>query len=318
MMRRSRWRIRTRCLKNGAIDLAAASSVLGDDADVDGDALTVSSIRTGNVAATNGAQGEIGSTLVGAYGVLTLNADGQYSYATTASAVDGLAAGATAVDVFTYTITDGALSASAELLITVTGVNDAPIAVANTNEVPENGAIDLAAASSVLGDDADVDGDALTVSSIRTGNVAATNGAQGEIGSTLVGAYGVLTLNADGQYSYATTASAVDGLAAGATAVDVFTYTITDGALSASAELLITVTGVNDAPVLAGAGGTVIFSLDDIPNVEGGTSSTGTSSTGTSSYTAVIDSSLAVSDVDDVVIEGATISISSGFVLRRG
>ena len=235
--------------ENGAIDLAAASSVLGDDADVDGDALTVSSIRTGNVAATNGAQGEIGSTLVGAYGVLTLNADGQYSYATTASAVDGLAAGATAVDVFTYTITDGALSASAELLITVTGVNDAPIAVANTNEVPENGAIDLAAASSVLGDDADVDGDALTVSSIRTGNVAATNGAQGEIGSTLVGAYGVLTLNADGQYSYATTASAVDGLAAGATAVDVFTYTITDGALSASAELLITVTGVNDAPI---------------------------------------------------------------------
>ena len=131
----------------------------------------------------------------------------------------------------------------------IEGINDAPIAVANTNEVPENGAIDLAAASSVLGDDADVDGDALTVSSIRTGNVAATNGAQGEIGSTLVGAYGVLTLNADGQYSYATTASAVDGLAAGATAVDVFTYTITDGALSASAELLITVTGVNDAPI---------------------------------------------------------------------
>ena len=186
--------------ENGAIDLAAASSVLGDDVDAEGDALTVSSIRTGNVAATNGAQGEIGSTLVGAYGVLTLNADGQYSYATTASAVDGLAAGATAVDVFTYTITDGALSASAELLITVTGVNDAPIAVANTNAVLENGVIDLAAASSVLGDDVDAEGDALTVSSIRTGNVAATNGAQGEVGSTLVGAYGVLTLNADGQY----------------------------------------------------------------------------------------------------------------------
>ena len=231
------------------IDLAAVSSVLGDDVDAEGDALTVSSIRTGNVAATNGAQGEVGSTLVGAYGVLTVNADGQYRYATTASAVDGLAAGATAVDVFTYTITDGALSASAELLITVTGVNDAPVAVANANAVLENGVIDLAAVSSVLGDDVDAEGDALTVSSIRTGNVAATNGAQGEVGSTLVGAYGVLTLNADGQYRYATTASAVDGLAAGATAVDVFTYTITDGALSASAELLITVSGVNDAPV---------------------------------------------------------------------
>ena len=239
-------------LENGSIDLAAASSVLGDDTDIDGDALTISSIRTGDIAATNGAQGAVGSILAGTYGVLTLNEDGQYSYATTASAVDGLAAGVTVVDVFTYTITDGAESTSAELLITVTGVNDAPVAVGNTSSVLENGSIDLAAASSVLGDDTDIDGDALTISSIRTGDIAATNGAQGAVGSILAGTYGVLTLNEDGQYSYATTASAVDGLAAGVTVVDVFTYTITDGAESTSAELLITVTGVNDAPVAVG------------------------------------------------------------------
>jgi len=51
----------------------------------------------------------------------------------------------------------------------IEGINDAPIAVANTNAVLENGVIDLAAASSVLGDDVDAEGDALTVSSIRTG-----------------------------------------------------------------------------------------------------------------------------------------------------
>ena len=272
-----------------------AAQLVGNDTDVENSDLSLSSVTSGS------------------NGTAVLNADGTVTFTPNADY-------AGAAD-FTYIVNDGTADATSAATVTVNvgAVNDAPVAVANTNEVPENGVIGLAAESSVLGGDADVDGDALTVSSIRTGNVAATGGAQGVIGSTLVGAYGVLTLNADGQYSYATTASAVDGLAAGATAVDVFTYTITDGALSASAELLITVTGVNDAPVLAGAGGTVIFSLDDIPNVEGGTSSTGTSSTGTSStgtssYTTVIDSSLAVSDVDDVVIEGATITISSGFV----
>ncbi|MBT3462085.1 MAG: cadherin-like domain-containing protein, partial [Gammaproteobacteria bacterium] len=83
----------------------------------------------------------------------------------------------------------------------IEGVNDAPVAVGNTSSVLENGSIDLAASSSVLGDDTDIDGDALTISSIRTGDIAATNGAQGAVGSILAGTYGVLTLNEDGQYS---------------------------------------------------------------------------------------------------------------------
>ena len=123
----------------------------------------------------------------------------RYSYATTASAVDGLAAGVTGFDMFTYTITDGTASTSAELLITVTGVNDALGAVDNKSSVLENGSIDLAASSSVLGDDTDVDGDALTISSIRTGDIAATNGAQGAVGSILAGTCRVYTSDAAGQ-----------------------------------------------------------------------------------------------------------------------
>ena len=198
--------------------------MLGDDADVDGDALTVSSIRTGNVAATDGAQGEIGSTLVGAYGVLTLNADGQYSYATTASAVDGLAAGATAVDVFTYTITDGALSASAELLITVTGVNDAPVAVADTLDATED-TPETYTAAQLVGNDTDVENSELSLSSVTSGS------------------NGTAVLNADGTVTFTPNADY-------AGAAD-FTYIVNDGTADATSAATVTVNvgAVNDAPV---------------------------------------------------------------------
>ncbi len=275
-------------LENGSIDLAAGSSLLVDDSDIDGDGLTVASIRTGELASTDGVDGTVGNTLTGTYGALTLNEDGSYSYSATASAVDALATGVTAEDVFTYTITDGTLSASAELQITVTGVNDAPIALSDTNAVLENGSIDLAAGSSLLVDDSDIDGDGLTVASIRTGELASTDGVDGTVGNTLTGTYGALTLNEDGSYSYSATASAVDALATGVTAEDVFTYTITDGTLSASAELIITVTGVNDAPILAGAGGTLSFT-------EGGSAAV--------IANGVSLSDVSLSDVDDADID---------------
>ena len=85
----------------------------------------VGALRTGGLTATDGVSGTVGEGLVGTYGTLTLNADGSYSYAATASAVEALAAGTTVNDTFTYTITDGDQTSSAELVITVTGVNDA-------------------------------------------------------------------------------------------------------------------------------------------------------------------------------------------------
>jgi VCBS repeat-containing protein len=57
---------------------------------------------------------------------LTLNADGTYTYAATTAAADALAPTETAVDYFTYTISDGSSTDTAELRITVTGINNAP------------------------------------------------------------------------------------------------------------------------------------------------------------------------------------------------
>ncbi|MGB1342490.1 MAG: VCBS domain-containing protein [Pseudomonadales bacterium] len=236
--------------ENGVIQLALGRNVLLDDQDPEGDPLSIEAIRTGDVTATDGAAGTLGEGLAGTYGTLTMNADGSYSYSASASAVEALAAGSSVLDTFTYTVTDGAQTSSAELVITVEGVNDGPVAVSNTNVVLENDDVVSTTAQNVLLDDTDVDaGDTLAVSALRTGGVSDANGTSGTVGEGLLGTYGTLTLNADGSYSYAATASAVEALAAGTTAIDTFTYTITDGEQTSSAELAITVQGVNDAPV---------------------------------------------------------------------
>ena len=225
------------------------------DTDIDGDTLTVTAIRTGAETGT-GTSGTLGQGLGGTYGTLTLNADGSYTYV--ANNADSLAAGATATDVFTYTISDGKGGTdTATLTITVTGTNDAPIANNDTGKVAENATLTATATQGVLKTysdtvitsvaDTDIDGDTLTVTAVRTGTETGT-GTSGTVGSALTGTWGVLTLNADGSYSYV--ASKADSLAAGATATDVFTYTISDGKGGTdTAQLTITITGVNDAPV---------------------------------------------------------------------
>ena len=104
---------------------------------------------------------------------------------------------------FTYTVTDanGATS-STTLTITITGTNDAPVAVADTNgadAVTEAGvnpgntpfAGDPSATGNVLTNDTDVDtGDTKTVSEV--------NGLAANVATAVAGTYGSLTLVADG------------------------------------------------------------------------------------------------------------------------
>ncbi|TPK78160.1 hypothetical protein FJ936_30355, partial [Mesorhizobium sp. B2-4-13] len=118
-------------------DPTAAGNVLLNDTDSDdGQAsLVVSAVRTGAEAGA-GSAGTVGSALVGTYGSLTLNANGTYTYALNNSDVDtnALANGVTVSEVFTYTVRDPhGLTDTAQLTITITGTNDAPIAVADTN-----------------------------------------------------------------------------------------------------------------------------------------------------------------------------------------
>ena len=170
---------------------------------------------------------------------------------------NALTQGQVVTDAFTYTITDanGATS-SAPLTITITGTNDAPVAVADGNAgdaVTESGvnpgdtpfAGDPSATGNVLTNDTDVD-------SGDTRTVTAVNGSAPNVGQPLVGLYGTLTLAADGTWTYALDNADpdTDALAQGQVATDAFTYTMTDanGATS-STTLTITITGTNDAPV---------------------------------------------------------------------
>ena len=118
----------------GAVDASSTLSksvtsagLLSNDTDNGSAALSVgessvTAIRTGTENGT-GTSGTIGSTLVGTYGTLTLNSDGTYTYAATTAAADALAPLETAVDYFTYTLSDGTSTDTAELRITVTGIN---------------------------------------------------------------------------------------------------------------------------------------------------------------------------------------------------
>jgi T1SS-143 domain-containing protein len=229
----------------------------GTDTDVDNTtaSLLVSGAVAGTGAVTQGSG--VATSLTGTYGHLTLNADGSYTYVADQPAADTLATGATANDVFTYTVKDpsGLVSNTTTLTITVTGTNDAPVAVANVGAVNEDATLTATALTGVIRGTPgiDTDEDNTTASLLVSGAVAGTGAVtQGSgVATSLTGTYGHLTLNADGSYTYVADQPAADTLATGATANDVFTYTVKDpsGLVSNTTTLTITVTGTNDAPV---------------------------------------------------------------------
>ncbi|WP_440618263.1 VCBS domain-containing protein [Candidatus Pelagibacter sp. HIMB1493] len=242
---------------------SGSSLLMADDTDADDDdSFTVTQIAvTGgsNSAVTSGSSyNSNGKTVTGTYGQLTVGADGTYTYVANQSAADDLDAGDTVTDSFTYTISDGDATDTATLIITVTGVNDDPVADNETGAVNEDATLTVTdGTSDLLHGDTDADDSAsLTISAIRTGAEGAS-GTAGSIGSGLTGTYGTLTVAADGTYTYIADQSAADDLDAGDTATDVFTYTVSDGTATDTATLTITITGVNDAPVAVNDTGAV-------------------------------------------------------------
>ncbi|MGF1989381.1 MAG: Ig-like domain-containing protein, partial [Nostoc sp. ZfuVER08] len=92
--------------------------------------------------------------------------------------------------------------------------------------------------------------------SLDTGvlSVSAVNGNAANVGNQIALTSGaLLTLNSDGSYNYNPNGQ-FESLAAGATASDSFTYTISDGIGGTStATVSVTINGVNDAPTVANA-----------------------------------------------------------------
>ncbi len=177
-------------------------TLLNNDFDGDGDLLTVNTTPVTNVS----------------NGVLVLNSDGTFLYIPALNFFG--------TDSFIYEVCDGnGLCSTANVIITVSSLNDTPVASNDFSVVNEDNVLNGA---SVLSNDSDIEGNTLTVNTVPL--VAPANGN--------------LVLNANGTYSY-TPFLNFNGS-------DSFIYQVCDnGAPSAcaSATVTITVTPINDLPL---------------------------------------------------------------------
>mgnify|MGYP005847448193 CR=1 FL=1 len=198
----------------------AAAGVLGNDQDLDGDPL--------NVAAVNGNPAGVGLQVsLSSNALLRLNSDGSFQYDPNRR-FDDLAAGGLVTDTFSYHVSDGSDVSTTTVVITITGVNNPPTAVADQAATDEGTPLlnlDL------LSNDTDPDDAVLSIVSLDTaaaiGQVTLTNGR--------------VDYDPRGRF---------DDLAAGAAATDSFSYTVSDPAgATATATVTIIITGLAEPPV---------------------------------------------------------------------
>ncbi|CAI2315400.1 hypothetical protein IFVP195_C170073 [Vibrio parahaemolyticus] len=175
-------------------DTAVTIDVLVNDSDVEGDVLSIQS------ASVPSEQGSVDIV------------DGKLVF-TPAENFNGEAT-------ISYIVTDGDLTDEAKVSVTVTPVNDSPVAVDDTVSTQEDTAVTI----DVLTNDTDVDGDKLSIES------ASVPKEQGTVEVV------------DGKLVF-TPAENFNGDAE-------ITYTVTDGELTDEAKVTVTVNPVNDAPTI--------------------------------------------------------------------
>ncbi|MDI1302711.1 MAG: VCBS domain-containing protein [bacterium] len=207
-----------------AITVGAASvsgNVLSNDRDVD----------QGTVLQA------VAATLQGQYGTLSLSVDGTYQYAlnSTLPSLVALAAGEFLAESFSYTATDGMVPVAGSLQVTIAGRNDAPQTIRDAGTLTED---TVSIQGNVLANDSDPD-----------------HGAQLRVASAgdVQGSYGMLHLNTDGSYAYQANTASLQSLAQGESVVETLSHQVTDGLLTTSSALTMTITGANDAPIVAQA-----------------------------------------------------------------
>ena len=179
-------------------DTAVVVDVLDNDEDVDGDALSVSEVSDP------------------ADGTVAINVDETVTYTPTADFCGG--------DSFNYTVSDGVLTDTARVDVTVTCINDPPVAEDDTFTVDDDSSDNVL---DVLDNDDDVDGDALSIAIVGTPD----EGGEAINGGDVI------------SYTHV----------AGFLGTEVFTYTVDDGSGGYdTATVTVTVANINDPPTLAG------------------------------------------------------------------
>jgi gliding motility-associated-like protein len=203
-------------------------NVLTNDFDSEGDALLVTQFTVTGLSGTFSA-GQT-ATIV-SVGTLKINANGIYTFVAIAN-YNGR------VPTATYTISDGGGgTAMATLIMSISAVNDIPIAMNDTNSSLEDVS---SITGNVLTNDSDSDGDALSTTQFVVAGLSGTFTA----GQTATFAsVGTVKINANGTYTFIPVAN-YNGT------VPTMTYSITDSyGGTATATLIISISAVNDNPV---------------------------------------------------------------------
>ena len=220
-------------INDGPISVTEDTPVIGNlltnDVDIDGDMLIVTQVSVPGAGIVSAGQ----SAVIPGVGTLVVNANGSFSFTPALNYV-GLIPSAT------YTITDGTASSTATLsFANVTPVNDAPVDGDETASVTEDTTLSEPAATGLLANTTDVDGPAPTVTGYTIAGVAGTQ----TVGSpVLIAGAGTITINANGSYSFAPALNYTG-------AIPVITYTVSDGTLTDTSTLALSMVAVNDAPV---------------------------------------------------------------------
>lgn len=212
--------------------IVTLDNVLGNDEDPENDPLTVSEV--------NGQPANVGQPVpVVGGGLITINEDGSASFDPNGE-FDDLDEGDSVTVVASYTATDPDGADSTTIVsVTVTGTNDDPVAVLDTDETTEDSPVVL---DNILGNDTDVDEDAVLT-------VADVNDDPANVGAPVAGDEGGLfTIGEDGSAIFDPNGE-FEELAPGETAETTVTYTVTDeNGGTDEATVTVTVTGVNDGP----------------------------------------------------------------------
>jgi VCBS repeat-containing protein len=279
-----------------------APGVLANDTDVDpGDTKTVVEL--------NGSAALTGTSTKGAS--VTINANGSYNY-NPGSVFQGLSTGQQDTDSFTYTMQDGGgAQSTATVNLTITGVSDAPVGVADSFDAIGNTALQVGTprtageagkviTGSVLNNDTDVDtpqANLVAVAETKTTNLG-----------------GTITFEADGNFTYHP-----DDGDVGVT--DTVQYTVSDGVASSNGTLSLPLAGQvwyvrNNAA--AGGDGTSDGPFDTLGEAETASGSGDTVYVFDGDNTAVdLDTGFAMEADERLIGEHNGVSLS-GHVLHAG